>query len=129
MVLQGETISLLLKFHGKSFYLKCYVYSKILFKPAGYLKKQREPEWCPALKFMARLKGFEPPTYGLEVRCSIQLSYRRITCIYNIGDSCCLFIFHQKTEYFFTHAPNFYMVTDRKTQKHLTEYDSAYLQI
>jgi hypothetical protein len=26
---------------------------------------------------MARLKGFEPPTYGLEVRCSIHLSYRR----------------------------------------------------
>ncbi len=28
--------------------------------------------------FLARLKGFEPLTYGLEVRCSIQLSYRRI---------------------------------------------------
>jgi hypothetical protein len=27
---------------------------------------------------MVRLKGFEPLTYGLEVRCSIQLSYRRI---------------------------------------------------
>ena len=27
---------------------------------------------------MARLAGFEPATYGLEVRCSIQLSYRRI---------------------------------------------------
>jgi hypothetical protein len=27
---------------------------------------------------MARLAGFEPATYGLEVRCSIQLSYKRI---------------------------------------------------
>ncbi len=27
---------------------------------------------------VARLAGFEPATYGLEVRCSIQLSYKRI---------------------------------------------------
>ena len=26
---------------------------------------------------MVRLAGFEPATYGLEVRCSVQLSYRR----------------------------------------------------
>ena len=26
---------------------------------------------------LARLGGIEPPTHGLEVRCSIQLSYRR----------------------------------------------------
>ena len=28
---------------------------------------------------VARLEGFEPPAYGLEVRCSIQLSYRRFS--------------------------------------------------
>ena len=27
---------------------------------------------------MARLEGLEPPTHGLEGRCSIRLSYRRI---------------------------------------------------
>ena len=31
------------------------------------------PTWC-----MARLEGFEPTTYGLEVRSSIHLSYRRL---------------------------------------------------
>ena len=33
--------------------------------------------------FMARLEGVEPPAYGLEVRCSILLSYRRRLLISN----------------------------------------------
>ena len=33
--------------------------------------------WC-----MARLRGFEPPTHGLEVRSSIHLSYRRLIAKY-----------------------------------------------
>ena len=42
---------------------------------------------------MARLEGIEPPTHGLEIRCSILLSYRRRTippgsAIRNPG--CCL---------------------------------------
>ena len=39
-------------------------------------KKDYDNDHNP-LKKMVRLAGFEPATYGLEVRCSIQLSYRR----------------------------------------------------
>ena len=35
--------------------------------------------------FLARLEGFEPPTYGLEVRCSIHLSYRRAVYLLTPG--------------------------------------------
>ena len=28
---------------------------------------------------MARSEGFEPPTLGIEIRCSIQLSYERVS--------------------------------------------------
>ena len=39
--------------------------------------KKAPTQPCKCLIFLVRLEGFEPPTYGLEVRCSIQLSYRR----------------------------------------------------
>ena len=34
---------------------------------------------------LARLEGIEPPTDGLEIRCSIQLSYRRSWSGNNLG--------------------------------------------
>ena len=30
------------------------------------------------LILLARSEGFEPPTLGIEIRCSIQLSYERL---------------------------------------------------
>ena len=40
--------------------------------------------YTPTFTFtcLARLGGFEPPAHGLEVHCSILLSYRRIYFMY-----------------------------------------------
>gem|GEM_PF-7059037 len=38
---------------------------------------------------LARLGGFEPPTRGLEVRCSVLLSYRRT--VVGKGHACLLY--------------------------------------
>jgi hypothetical protein len=35
-----------------------------------------------SLVLLVRLEGFGPPACGLEVRCSIQLSYRRKNVMY-----------------------------------------------
>ena len=37
--------------------------------------------YSPQTTLLARLKGFEPLAHGLEGRCSIQLSYRRISLV------------------------------------------------
>ena len=47
-------------------------------------KKGATDNLCNPLNLLARLERFELPTYGFVVRCSIQLSYKRImtaTCI------------------------------------------------
>ena len=43
---------------------------------AGLYRKKPPGEWL--LHIMARPGGLEPPTSGLEIRCSIQLSYERV---------------------------------------------------
>ena len=47
-------------------------------------------------KRVARLARFERATYGLEVRCSIQLSYRRINRLRYLTDITCFV--HKKAE-------------------------------
>jgi hypothetical protein len=57
---------------------------------------------------MVRPAGFEPATYGLEVRCSIQLSYERLIFLYyctsyyqhsTISDDIILKVFQKATSF------------------------------
>ena len=49
-----------------------------LHPPCPQVEDFVAPRNVPVRPQMARLQGFEPGTYGLEGRCSILLSYRRI---------------------------------------------------
>ena len=63
-----------------------------LWKAGSYAKKKgRWPKYQLPVDFMVRLEGFEPPAYGLEVRCSIQLSYRRLQNkpLISTSNGCC----------------------------------------
>ena len=56
----------------------CYT-EKLILTRSGCLtnKGNRRENRCHLFDFMVRPAGFEPAAYGLEVRCSIQLSYGR----------------------------------------------------
>src|SRR5215831_2086420 len=44
----------------------------------GHVLDSRAGGWRLSTRYVVRLAGVEPATLGLEVRCSIQLSYRRV---------------------------------------------------
>ena len=46
--------------------------------PVLSTEKKRRPDSQDATVIVVRQEGFEPPTIGLEVRCSILLSYWRV---------------------------------------------------
>lgn len=62
---------------------------------------------------MAPLRGFEPPTSGLEIRCSILLSYRGMKNIFHLIRTPHLFQSENHT------TPNSHGVT-RASQEHYT---------
>lgn len=46
-------------------------------RPAQKIKPEDAESGQHSATLLVRQEGFEPPAYGLEVRCSIQLSYWR----------------------------------------------------
>ena len=65
--------------------VECHIWIR-----AAYKKDKRR---LLTAYFLVRLAGLEPAAYGLEVRCSIQLSYRRTKNkeINNTQDCLCRF--------------------------------------
>ncbi len=53
------------------------MFGKIMAKTLPKMEKT-QPKPAKSLILLARLAGLEPAACGLEVRCSIQLSYRRM---------------------------------------------------
>ncbi len=49
--------------------VECYIRIRVAYK--------KDKRRLLTAYFLVRLAGLEPAAYGLEVRCSIQLSYRR----------------------------------------------------
>ena len=64
----------------------CLLFGENLrFPPVGCLFQPPSYAWMDSSKHTICLEGFEPPTHGLEGRCSIQLSYRHSPMFFYIG--------------------------------------------